>query len=124
MIYTLYIQEKQNKESKLTNYIQIDRIQNQRWKQYAEKIDGRKPNVNDPNDVGDAGDRQLSEREIKKLENMIKAYYTSNPQTDNLGMQVPVGKSVADAMKEVFGGTVNYLKYQAKQTFKYLGKLV
>jgi hypothetical protein len=108
----------------MTNYIQIDSIQNQRWKQYAEKIDGRKPNVNDPNDVGDAGDRQLSEREIKKLENMIKAYYTSNPQKDNLGVQVPTGQSVADAMKEVFGGTANYLKYQADQALKYLGKLV
>lgn len=108
----------------MTNYIQIDSIQNKRWKGYAEKIDGRKPDINNPNDVGDAGDRQLSNREIKKLEQMITEYYTKHPESDNLGIQIPVEKLVSEAMTEVFGGTLKYLKYQAEQTMVFIAKLL
>ena len=108
----------------MTNYVQIDNIQNQRWKGFAQKIDGRKPDVNDPNDVGDAGDGKLSQRELKKLEQMITEYYTANPQKDSLGVTIPVQELVSRALKEVFGSTLKYLKYQAEQAFNSLSRLV
>lgn len=108
----------------MTNYVQIISIQNQRWRSYAEKIDNRKPDVNDPNDVGDAGDGKLSQREIEKLRTMITEYYTANPQKDFLGKNVPTQKSVAEALVEVFGSTKKYLKYQAEQTLSSINKFL
>ena len=106
----------------MTNYIQIDNIQNKLWKKYAEKIDNRKPDVNDPNDVGDAGDLMLSQREIEKLSTMISEYYTANPQKNSFGETVPVQELVTNAIKEIFGSTINYLKYKADVALSSINK--
>ena len=104
----------------MATFILIDNIKNQRWKSYAQQIDNRKPDISDPNDVGDAGDRKLSKRELEKLEQKITEYYTANPEIDSLGVEVPVGKSVSEAMTEVHGGALAYLKHKAGELWDYI----
>lgn len=104
----------------MAGFVQIDNIKNPRWKEFAEEIDGKKPDIKNPNEVGDAGDRRLSDRELKKLEEKIRAYYTSQPKVDELGIQVPVEKSVSDAMIEVHGGALAYLKHKAGEVWDFI----
>lgn len=106
----------------MATFIVIDNISNQRWRSFAKQIDNRKPDINDANDVGDAGDGKLSSRELVKLKQKITEYYTANPQFDSLGFEVPVSKSVSEAMTEVHGGAFAYMKHQLGEAWKYITK--
>ena len=78
----------------MTNYIQIDSIKNNQWKNFANQIDSKAPDTNNPNEVGDYGDKKLSPRELKRLEQMIAEYYNSNPEKNALGENIPTGSLV------------------------------
>ena len=129
-IYFIYTRAR-TKESSMTNYINIENLPDVKYKNckfklkdFANQVDARDPNVNDPNDVGDANDHKLSQREIAKVERLLTEYFTQNPEKDDLGMTVPVGKSVLDAIKTMFDSCgASYFKYQLDQAARYVKKM-